>query len=116
MKRAVHRAPTERERQVLDLLLSVDFDGAGDLRRQSEAVVVTEGCGCGCPSINFVHPDVSTGIRAVVDAGVRGTNDSLFLFTAGPYLGGIEYVPNDQPMVSELPEPGRIELWPPSGR
>jgi len=49
------RPLTQRECAVLEALLSVDFDGVENLRRQVVEVVVVGMCGCGCPSIDFQH-------------------------------------------------------------
>ncbi len=103
---------TPREEAVLDHLLSADFIDAEDLRRDARSAQAVDGCTCGCPSIDFDHPDAPPGIAPVVNARVRGTNDSLFLFMVGPYLGGIEYVPIDVPIPSEFPDPSEIELLP----
>lgn len=106
----MERDLTERERAVLDFLLSADFDGVDDSRRQAANVLVTGGCECGCPSIDFGHPDVGPGIKPVVNAQIKGANDTLFAFTQGPWLAGIEYVGyDDQP--AELPEPSRLEIY-----
>lgn len=103
---------TERERAVLHLLLTADFPEAEDLRRQAANAMAIDGCGCGCPSIDFEHPEASPGLNIVVNASVRDTNDGLFLFMTGSHLGGIEYVPIEDPICSEFPEPDQIELLP----
>ena len=38
---------------MLDLVLSSDFDGAGELREQARAAVVVGRCDCGCPSVDL---------------------------------------------------------------
>lgn len=52
------RPLNEDERSVLDLLLSVEFDGVAELREQARAATVVDRCSCGCPSVQLaVHPD-----------------------------------------------------------
>ena len=103
---------TEREREVLDLLLSADFKESNDLRRQARTAIAMDGCDCGCPSVDFVHPEVPPGLNPVVNASVRDSNDAVFLFMEGPYLGGIEYVGIDEPIATELPPPSQLEILP----
>jgi hypothetical protein len=101
------RPLTERERGVLDALLSAEFVGAEDFRRQSMAARVVGRCGCGCPSIDFTNVP-GNGLTVLVDAGITGTDDSLFLFSLGDSLGGIEYVGVSEGTATELPEPSSI--------
>lgn len=103
---------SERERAVLDFLLAADIEAGEDLRRQAETALAIDGCTCGCPSVNFDHPETQPGLGIVVNARIRDSNDGMFLFMEGPYLGGIEYVPIDDPMPNELPDTSRIELMP----
>ena len=62
----VGRSLSDDERRVLDLLLEPDFPGVQQLRVQAASVVVTGGCGCGCPTIDLQVP------RAVAPAAVTG--------------------------------------------
>jgi len=45
---------TDTETSLLRALLSQDFDGADDLRRQAANVRVVSSCDCGCGSLGFV--------------------------------------------------------------
>jgi hypothetical protein len=47
------------EHAALDLLLSVDFDGATDLRAQARDATVVGRCGCGCPTVDVALPDTA---------------------------------------------------------
>lgn len=110
------RPLTERERSVLDVLLSVDFDRVEDLRRQAADVVVVGMCGCGCPSIDFVNGR-GLGMSLRVNASIRGTNDGLFLYTIedpdrGECLGGIEYVGVGEKDPAEFPPPDLLNVDP----
>lgn len=109
----IPRPLSTRERAVLARLLAADVDGADELRRQADGLVVMAECGCGCPSIDFVMHAGS--IRPRVEASVLGTADGVFLYTIrdphrGEILGGIEYVANGEPAPSELPSPRDLKV------
>jgi hypothetical protein len=105
------RPLTARERAVLNALLSVEFDGVDQLRREAEAAVVVGGCGCGCPSIDFYsEPDQGMHIR--VNAS-HGDFDGLFLFTVDGRLGGIEWVgASGDGDPAEFPDPATLSIEP----
>lgn len=110
------RPLTDRERSILNTLLSADFDGVDDLRRQALDVVVVGMCGCGCPSVDFVQGR-GLGMTLRVNGSIRGTNDGLFLYTIedpdrGERLGGIEYVGVGEKDPVEFPSPDLIDLDP----
>ncbi|WP_201292529.1 hypothetical protein [Cellulomonas citrea] len=108
----MERPLTPRERDVLDALLAVEFDGVTELRRQARAATVVGGCSCGCPSIDFVT-EPGAGLHVRVNAAIRGTDDELFLYTVDGRLGGIEYVGvSDTADPSELPDPALLILEP----
>lgn len=109
------RALTERERAVLDALLSVEFEGVEELRRQAADVVVAGMCNCGCPSIDFQRGR-GLGMSIRVNAGVRDdSSDGLFLYTIedperGELLGGIEWVAGAGPDPDQLPAPDSLNI------
>ena len=107
------RPLTERERSVLAALLSVEFDGAAALREQARGAAVVGMFGCGCPSIHFVNG--RGGMIPRVNASIRRTDDSLFLYTIsdsdrGELLGGIEYVGVGDEDPSDFPPPDLFVL------
>jgi hypothetical protein len=107
------RSLTQRERAVLDALLSVDFPDVEALRAQARDVEVVGVCGCGCPSIDF-RKEPGLGLHVRVNAAVAGGSfDGLFLFTLGDHLGGIEYVGNSgEKDPTELPQPALLIVEP----
>ena len=104
------RPMTERERAVLDRMLSVDFEGVAELRAQSASARVARTCACGCPSIDFEHPAAEHAIKVEVDATVDGTHDGLFLYTTQGWLGGIEWVGISERNPPELPDPSTLSV------
>ena len=107
---------TAREKAVLTALLSVDFEGVERLRAQITGTQVRSGCGCGCPSIDFVEGR-GNGMTVVVNAGVKDsdTYDGLFLYTVdmpgiGDVLGGIEWVGQGESDPDELPAPEDLNI------
>ncbi len=58
------REMTAAERAVLDELLSRDFVGAAELRRQLAIAMVESSCKCGCGSIGFVFANDSAVPRS----------------------------------------------------
>ena len=95
---------TDRERAVLNALLSVDFAGVEELRKEAGHAVVVDRCGCGCPSIDFYkQPGQELEVR--VNAVTQGHFDGLFLYTLGGRLGGIEWVgTSDEGNPPEFPD------------
>ena len=89
-----------------------EFDGVERLRLEAKDVLVTGGCECGCPSIDF-HNEPGTGMHIHVDAQVDGTSDGLFLYTVGGRLGGVEWVgTSDQGNPAEFPDPAVLIVSP----
>ncbi|MBO0838028.1 MAG: hypothetical protein J2P28_21285 [Actinobacteria bacterium] len=108
----VRRPLTMRERAVLDALLSADFDGVEDLRRQANTSVVVGECVCGCPSIDF-HKERGVSMQVRVNAAVEGSYDGLFLCTVGDRLDGIEWVSaSDRRDPTEFPDPEVLAVRP----
>ncbi|WP_127507080.1 hypothetical protein [Actinoplanes solisilvae] len=110
------RQLTERERAVLDALLSVDIEGAEALLCQASEVVVVDTCGCGCPSVDFQHGRVF-GMNVRVNADVTDSYDGLFLYTIedlerGEILGGIEWVGVGETNPNTFPSPHLLDIRP----
>jgi hypothetical protein len=76
------RPLTAVERAVLDRLLGVEFDGVEVLRDQVKDLLVTGGCGCGCPTINF-QEGPSGGLGIVTEAWTPTKDRSVLLFVDG---------------------------------
>lgn len=108
----VSRPLTDRERAVLDAMLSVDFDGVQRLRVEAKDAVVVGGCECGCPSVDFFR-EPGIGMHILANAQVHESMDGLFLYAVGGRLGGIEWVGGyDGSYPSELPEPTSLVVHP----
>ncbi|HEX8863716.1 MAG TPA: hypothetical protein VGC06_32360 [Actinomycetes bacterium] len=110
------RPLTRREQEVLEALLSVDFPGVDNLRRQANEVLVVGECSCGCPSVDFQRGR-GLGMTIRVNAGLPVSYDGLFLYTIedpdlGEILGGIEWVGVGETDPVELPEPYLLSVEP----
>lgn len=81
------REMTPAERAVLDELLSRDFVGAAELRRQLASAMVESSCKCGCGSIGFVFADESAVPRSTATNPVPVT--VTILADDGSEAGGL---------------------------
>jgi len=95
------RPLTSDEHAVLDLLLSVDFDGATDLRAQARDATVVGRCDCGCPTVDLAVPDTAPtagllGRVSPVEGRVTAHGDEapgeIVLFLKDGRLDSLEYV------------------------
>jgi hypothetical protein len=77
----------ETERSVLDALLSHEFDGVEELRKQATGIRAVSSCGCGCGSIGLVHEG---GYRPPRDSGVTlASTEGTILNDSGESIGWI---------------------------
>jgi hypothetical protein len=118
------RSLATEERAVLDLLLALDFPGAGALRRQVDKAEVVGRCDCGCPSIHISVPEAVPSAAlpdGVVPAELRVTpvgdepEGDVILFVRNGRLDYLEYVfytddpPRAWPNISRL---RTFPMWP----
>jgi hypothetical protein len=95
------RRLTSDEHAVLDLLLSVDFEGATELRAQARDATVVGRCDCGCPTVDLAVPDtapaadlhsrVSPVEGRVTTHGAEAPGEIVLFLTDGR-LDSLEYV------------------------
>ena len=102
------RPLSEAERQVLDLMLGIDFPGATALRVQAASARVSGGCDCGCPTVDLVLegtvPLASVTSRTPVNAEVEGVpGGGLIVFVDDGRLSGLEFYAAEDPMPREFP-------------
>lgn len=99
--REEHRPLTEREREILELLLSVEFDGIEELRAQVPHARAAR-WDCGCASFNLVV-DQTNAPRSTIsrsplsEARSREQDDAdqfyeLLLWVNEGWLSGVEIV------------------------
>jgi hypothetical protein len=95
------RALNSDEHALLDLLLSVDFDGATDLRAQARVATVIGRCDCGCPTVDLAVPETAPaadllGRVSPVEGRVTTHGDEasgeILLFLKDGRLDSLEYV------------------------
>lgn len=105
------------ERAVLDLLLSIDFDGVARLREQASSALVAGKCDCGCPSIELTvseevpraaMPHRLAPVEGVVAPTADGPAGEVILFVDDGRLSYLEYVHYSDPPPSDWPAIERI--------
>jgi hypothetical protein len=111
------RRLTQHERAVLDLLLSINFDGVQQLRDQALSALVTGKCDCGCPSIELTvgdgvsaseRPHRLAPVEGVVAPMGDGPPGEVLLFVDDGKLSYLEYVHYNDPPPSDWPALDRI--------
>lgn len=105
------RTLTDRERSVLDTMLSVDSDRVKAFRDQARTAMVdlSLSCTCGCPSISFVNPSSDRRLEILMEASTVDRSVALFLYAQDDRLGGIDcfQFPDN---IDELPDPQTLVL------
>jgi hypothetical protein len=109
----VRRPLTAEERAILDHLLTADFPGAVELRRQAAFAEVVGRCPCGCATIEVEvdtvrSPAAEVSDRAPVEALGRSQAFDLLLFVDEGYLSSVEIYGVDDPP-STFPPPSSFE-------
>lgn len=101
------RALSDAERAVLEVMLAEDFPGAVELRQQVDCVVVSGGCGCGCPSVNLEVPGevplAEVTSRTPIFASVEGSRAGLIVFVDDGLLSCLEYYDSDDALPATWP-------------
>lgn len=113
------RSLAASERSILDLMLSMDFDGVEALRRQSPTVLVSGRCDCGCPTIDLMTSsdversriaDGTSPVGGWVDHGEGHAPGDLILFLDEGRLSSLEYVYYDE-IPGDWADINRVTLW-----
>jgi hypothetical protein len=110
------RPLSKSERQVLGLLLAMDFPGAPELRAQVDSAVVSGTCACGCPSVDLVVegdvPLAAVSSRTPVNAEVDGVlGGGLIVFVNEGRLSGLEYYSVEDETPSDWPDVAQIRPY-----
>ena len=115
-------APTEREREILDLLLSVEGAGVAELRAQAETAEVVGQRPCGCATIDLAvdrarAPRSPPRSRVPIDATTPFVDDEsahrspldLLLFLDDGWLHSVEVVYYGEVPPAEFPAPSAFD-------
>ena len=88
------RALSERERELLDFMLTVDFPGRDELKSQAACEEVCWECDCGCGTVNFELKEPCTRAPAHEPIPVEAYRDALevLLFVKVGFLSSLEIV------------------------
>ena len=101
------------ERSLIEFLLSVDFPGRDELRRQLDAVEVVGGCDCGCGSLDLKVGGPAMSSQSESPIPVKAYNDAVevLLFVRGDLLSYLEFVFMQDTGPMSLPKPSELQLW-----
>jgi hypothetical protein len=110
------RLLSETERQVLGVMLALDFQGAEELRAQVVSAQVSRGCDCGCPSVDLVVegdvPFAHVTSRTPVNAEVEGVlGGGLIVFVDHGRLSGLEFYSVEDRTPPVFPDLDRIRPY-----
>ena|SRR5579872_6719851 len=112
------RELTDREKTLLEFLLSSPFPGRDELLQQAEIVKARGTCLCGCPTIDLTV-DPRQAAPAIVRSRVpveangfdtRGDAVLVMLFVDNGYMSMLEVVAVGQPDVAVFPEIGSLQV------
>jgi hypothetical protein len=113
------------EQAMLSHLLSIDFDGVEQLRRQAEQARVVGACDCGCPTIELstgadpLQQGAFEGRLAPVEGRVMAIGDEpvadVILFVDDGRISYLELVWHSAESPSAWPPVERVELFRRSG-
>lgn len=109
----VQRPLRDYERALLDFLLSADFPGRDELRKQAETVRVVGECQCGCGTIELqVQPDLPpANVTRPIPIEAYGEVIDVLLFARKGVLGSLEIVFYADPPERPYPRPEQLKLW-----
>jgi hypothetical protein len=112
------RPLSSAEAAVAEFLLSVEFSGRDELRKQLKSAQVTGTCECGCGTINIRVSDTSERAaatqRVVVEAYGKGVD--VLMFVRDGLLSSIEIVDHGDARALSYTRPEELTLWVPPSR
>ena len=113
----VPRQLSPEELALAEFLLSVEFRGRDELRKQLNVAQVTGTCECGCGTIlirvNDAIEKAATTERVVIEAYGKGVD--VLMFVRDGTLSSIEIVDHGDARPLRYPRPEELTLWvPPS--
>ena len=106
---SVRRSLRREERALLDFLLSADFPGREELKRQAENVTVVGECQCGCGTIDLQVDPICAAAKLDKSIPIEACGDSLdvLLFAGHRFLQMLEIVYYGDPSEKPYPYPGQ---------
>jgi|HubBroStandDraft_5_1064220.scaffolds.fasta_scaffold182466_3 hypothetical protein len=114
----VPRQLSPEETALAEFLLSVEFPGHDELRKQLKLAQVTGTCECGCGTIlirvNHANDKAVTTERVVVEAYGKGVD--VLMFVRDGALSSIEIVDHGDARPLRYPKPEELSLWVPPPR
>jgi hypothetical protein len=109
------RPLNERERKLLEFMLTADFPGKEPLKAQLSRAEVCAECDCGCGSVDFRVQGLSatTGEheRIAVEAYADGLE--ILLWVRGEFLSSLEVIDYLHAGLTACFSPTNLKLWVP---
>jgi hypothetical protein len=109
----VQRSLRDDERALLHFLLSADFPGREELKKQAETVRVVGECQCGCGTIELrvVAGMPPAKVNGPIPIEAYGEAIDVLLFARNGVLGSLEIVFYANPPERPYPRPEQLKLW-----
>lgn len=108
---------SDRERDIVDLLLDVDVPGVAALRQQAHHATVSRRCACGCPTIWLAvdrerAPAIADLTRRLVSKAATPAPTPaplhIHLYVEDGWLHQVELIPLSQPVPTRFPSPSEL--------
>ena len=100
------------ERAQLHFLLSIDFPGRNELRKQLDRVAVVGDCDCGCGTVDLMvsGPATHADVRKQIPVEAYGKGVDVLLFVRDGLLAALEIVDHGDSRPLKYPTPDGLEL------
>ena len=112
------RPLTERERELLEFMLTADFPGRDELKAQANGAEVCWECACGCGTINveLKEPYIRAATREPIPVEAYGKGADVLLFVRPGLLSSLEIVNHGDARPLPYPSANNLQLWVPPHR
>jgi hypothetical protein len=106
---------TEKERELLEFMLSVDFPGRDELKTQAGCAEVDWECDCGCGTFTVELKESCARAASYEPIPVEAYREGLdvLLFVREGYLSSLEIVDYLDVRPLTFPSPKELKLWVP---
>jgi hypothetical protein len=112
------RPLTERERELLEFMLTADFQGKSELKTQVNSAEVSWECDCGCGTVNMEvkEPCIRAATHEPIPVEAYGKGVDVLLFVRQGLLSSLEIVDHGDARPLPYPSANTLQLWVPPHR